>query len=195
MSKFDVSSGMLLVFGFLAVVAVSGPSYSYSQAETVVNRDELALRIGQGKPSVGVLLGMANAEGSFENGLNYGIEASFRFSEPFSTIVELSGYTTDRSTSEPGLTRTKLLAKIVYNFGGVTPVVRYSYAGAGVGPVYDNVGSVQKWNLGLAPQVGFDIPVGEEDSKFSLGANVAFLLVTGGSPNSASASGVAKYWF
>jgi hypothetical protein len=168
---------------------------SDSETQSVMDRDELVRRVGQGKPSVGVMLGMANAEGAFESGLNYGIEASFQFSVPYSAILELSGYSADRSTSEPGLTRTKLLGKVMYNFAGTTPVIRYSYAGLGLGPVYDNVGDVKRWNVGLAPQIGFDIPLGDPASQFSLGANLAILLVSGGAPSSTSAAGVAKYWF
>ncbi|MDZ4084462.1 MAG: hypothetical protein U1E10_16075 [Bdellovibrionales bacterium] len=168
---------------------------SDSETQSVMDRDELVRRVGQGKPSVGVMLGMANAEGAFESGLNYGIEASFQFSVPYSAILELSGYSADRSTSEPGLTRTKLLGKVMYNFAGTTPVIRYSYAGVGLGPIYDNVGDEKKWNVGLAPQIGFDIPLGDPASNFSLGANLAILLVSGGAPSSTSAAGVAKYWF
>ncbi|MBN8541161.1 MAG: hypothetical protein J0L82_12290 [Deltaproteobacteria bacterium] len=84
----------------------------------------------------------------------------------------------------------------MYNFAGTVPVIRYSYAGVGLGPVYDNEGSPQRWNLELASQVGFETPLSDEAaSNFSLVANVAVLLVKGGSPSSASANGVAKYWF
>ncbi len=198
MTKFAIFKGARSVLVFL--FAVGGPLLAHGQtrdgqSESVFNQEELARRVGQGKPSVGVILGMANADGTYDNGVNYGVEASFQFSVPYSAIVELSGYTATRSTTEPAITRTKLLGKVMYNFAGTVPVIRYSYAGAGIGPIYDSVGDVQKWNIGLAPQVGFDIPLGDTASNFSLGANVALLLVTGGSPSSASANGVAKYWF
>lgn len=170
-------------------------SDAQGESQALIDRDELARRVGQGKPSVGLMLGMANAEGPFEGGLHYGVEASFQFHVPYSAIIELSGHTADRSTSEPGITRTKLLGKVMYNFAGTTPVIRYSYAGVGLGPVYDNVGDVKRWNVGLAPQIGFDIPLGDPASQFSLGANLAILLVSGGAPSSTSAAGVAKYWF
>ena len=181
--------------GLGSFVVAMGPLFAHGEGQSIFNSDEVARRIGQGKPSVGVMLGVANAAGSYENGLNYGIETSFQFTVPYSAMIELSGYSAGRSTADAGLTRTMLLGKVMYNFSGTTPVIRYSYAGAGLGPVYDNVGGDQKWNLGLAPQAGFDIPVGNAASKFSLGANVALLLVTGGSPSSVAANGVAKYWF
>ncbi len=145
------------------------------------------------KPSLGVRLGMANMEGE-EEAVEYGVEFGYQPFVPLGLAVELSGYTSDSEGPDSGLTRTKLLGKGLYNFGGTIPVIRYSYVGAGIGPVYDNVENETDWNLGFQPVAGFDIPLGQAE-RISLGANVAYLLVTGDNVDAVSAAGQVKYWF
>ena len=148
------------------------------------------------KPSLGIRTGIANVEGSDEQAWEYGVEAGYQPFIPISIAVELSGYVQESDGADEGMTRTKLLGKGLYNFGGTIPVVRHSYLGAGVGPVYDNRNNEQEFNIGLAPVAGFDIPLSRRTSEYlSLGATVAYLIVTGDNADAFSANGALKYWF
>ena len=92
------------------------------------------------------------------------------------------------------LTRTRLLARGQYNFGGTIPFIRHSWVGAGLGAVWDNERNATDLNFGWAPAVGFDIPL-DEAARFSLGANANYLFVSGAKPDVFALNGVAKYWF
>jgi hypothetical protein len=179
----------------ILIAAMAAAPLAFGQTSTLPEPMR-ADTIGEQKPSLGLRTGIANTEGSEEQAWEYGIEAGYQPYVPIGLAVELSGYVQDSDGPNPGLTRTKLLGKGLYNFGGTIPVIRYSYVGAGLGPVYDNVNNDQEWNLGFSPVAGFDIPLNRAaDSRFSLGATVAYLIVTGDNPDALSANGTVKYWF
>ena len=72
-------------------------------------------------------------------------------------------------------------------------MIRYSWIGGGVGPVWDNEHSVQT-NFGTEPSVGFDVPI-DDAATYSLGANANYLFVGGSRPDVFALNAVAKYWF
>ena len=183
---------------FLACIILGFSANAFAAdigGKTSAMAEDVAERINEGKPSLGIRLGYQNSDRNFKSDLEYGIEAGFQAYGQVSAALELSGTSVDRRNNDPVLTQTRLLAKALYNFGGTTPVIRYSYVGAGLGPVLDNVSNDQKFNLGFSPQAGFDIPIGAANDRISLGANVAYLMVTSDSPSQFSMNGVAKYWF
>ncbi len=190
-SLFTIPAALLMMAGQTSFADVNDAVDSTRAAAK-----EIAQTAKEGKPSVGLRLGVAEGSGNFTEGFEYGAEVGTQVWDQVSIVAELSGTTVDRTGNKPSLTRTKLLGKGFYNFAGNIPVIKYSYVGAGLGPVYDNVVNEGKWNLGFSPQAGFDIPLSSEmQSKISLGLNVAMLYVTGGTPNTFSANAVAKYWF
>lgn len=152
-----------------------------------------AQNLEEEKVSVGVNAGSALTEGR-ANTLGYGVEAAFQPVIPLSAVLELGGYVAPASGTTPVLTRTKLLARGQYNLGGDIPFVRYSWVGVGIGPVWDNMNNSTVISLGVAPIVGFDIPI-NEDAKFSLGANANYMFVGNAKPDVFALNGVAKYWF
>ena len=197
---FDQESGldpqealfMKSIFLFAAIVA---GNFAFGQSSTLPE-PKRADSMAEQKPSIGIRTGVANVEGSDEQAWEYGIEAGYQPYVPISIAVELSGYAQESDGPDAGMTRTKLLGKGMYNFGGTTPVIRHSYVGAGVGPVYDNLNNEQDLNIGLAPLAGFDIPLAKKPSEYlSLGASVAYLIVTGNNADAFSANGALKYWF
>jgi hypothetical protein len=177
----------------ILIAAVFAVPYAFAQSSTIPS-PHAARTMDEQKPSLGIKTGIANIEGDDDQSWDYGVEMAYQAYVPVSIAVELSGVSTQSDGPNPALSRTMLLGKGLYNFGGTTPVIRYSYVGGGVGPVYDNRNGKQDWNLGLAPQAGFDIPVNDRE-KVTLGANVAYTFVTGNNPDSLSANGVMKYWF
>jgi hypothetical protein len=147
------------------------------------------------RPSIGITLGLAETDDRSNAAAGYGIEAAFQPYIPFGVAAELSGYTSGSDTGQAGLTRTKLLAKGTYNFGGTNALIRYSYTGFGLGPVMDNIANSTELLLGIEPIIGFDIPLTDWAKGFSLGGNANYLFVTGGHDNVFALNAVAKYWF
>ncbi|MBX3022913.1 MAG: hypothetical protein KF799_14660 [Bdellovibrionales bacterium] len=145
------------------------------------------------KPSIGIMGGYAETEANRRSGTNYGVEYGFQPYIPLGVAIELSGYVSPAVDNEATLTRTRLLGKANYNFGGDIPVVKNSYVGIGLGPVWDNVLNTDSLQLGIAPQIGFDIPITR--TKFSLGANANYLFVSGAKADVFALNGMAKYWF
>jgi hypothetical protein len=145
------------------------------------------------KPSLGINVGLASPESTRKSAAGYGIEFGFQPIIPFSSAIELSGFTSQHQNDQATLTRTKLLYKAGYNFGGTIPVIKDSYAALGFGPIFDNIRNRMDVELGVSPIVGFDIPI--TDSAYSLGANASYMFVGGPNNDAFALNGVAKYWF
>lgn len=145
------------------------------------------------KPSVAIFGGYSDTQTGRRNGTNYGAEYGFQPYIPLGAAVELSGYVSDHKGDVATLTRTRLLGKVNYNFGGTIPVIKNSYVGLGIGPIMDNVAHKVDVNFGIAPQIGFDIPIAS--TPLSLGANANYLFVGGAKPDVFALNGVLKYWF
>lgn len=147
---------------------------------------------------IGVRLGGANLESSFDNTMEFGAEYGYQPYIPFSVTFELSGYRSNRSDL-PDLNRSKILAKGSYNFGGSVPVLKDSFVGAGLGPVMDMFGDTAYGRLGISVQAGFDIPLTNSGNlaaqTYSVGADARYLFVSDASPDDFNLNGVVKYWF
>jgi hypothetical protein len=125
--------------------------------------------------------------------VSWGVEYALQPVVPLTSAVQLNGYASGAKGLSPTVTRTELLYKAAYNFVGDIPVVKYSYAGVALGPVFDNVRNHLDTELGVAPLLGFDIPVGM--SQYTLGANANYMFVGGPNNDVFAVNGVAKYWF
>ncbi len=150
------------------------------------------------KPHVGINVGVASPEGSFRNVPGYGIEAGYQPMIPFGLGIEVTSFSSDRSigSEQDNLNRTTALVKGTYNFGGDIPVLRESFVGLGVGPVFDSHSTWNGTHFGIAPVLGFDIPLIQAKQNYmSLGLSAQYVFVSGPSPDGFSLNGAAKYWF
>lgn len=144
------------------------------------------------RPHVGVKLGVASPEGSYNSAPEFGLDVGFQPYVPFGAGLAI---TTSRNTSQANaqdLERTSILARGTYNFGGSTPVIKNSWLGVAAGPVFRRDGT----DFGAAPIVGFDIPMREAPGSYlSLGADAKYLFISGDEADTFSVNGVVKYWF
>lgn len=182
----------ITLFSFLLVV---GPKALAQDAgvSTKTLPDAREATRSEWKPSLAVFGGMSDTESTGRAGVAYGIEYGMQPTIPFSSAIELSGNSSNSNAENPAITRTRLMIKGNYNFGGTLPVIRYSYFGVGIGAVMDNSANRVTTDLGVAPQLGFDVPL--PDTRMSLGANTNYLFVGGGKADVFALNGVAKYWF
>jgi len=143
------------------------------------------------KVHMGLNLGFNTPEGSHDTTSNLGVEVGYQPYIPFGVGAELftSQIDSDNNQDEQ---RTSLLARGTYNFGGEAPIVEYSWVGLSAGPVYaDGV-----WEVGVAPQLGFDIPATKINGQdLTLGANAKFLVTSTDSPDAFMANFAVKYWY
>ncbi|MBX9767235.1 MAG: hypothetical protein K2X47_08190, partial [Bdellovibrionales bacterium] len=127
-----------------------------------------------------------------------GVEAGFQPYIPYSAGVEFTTMSSDRSRSS-NLNRTKLLVRGNYNFGGSLPILRSSFVGGGVGPVFDSENGETVLRPALGVTAGFDVPLTSTGQiipdSFSLGANVSYLFVGNNGPDAFGLNGLVKYWF
>jgi hypothetical protein len=154
-------------------------------------------REDQRKPHIGLQLGYVNPQqGGYNSASQYGLEVGYQPYVPLAAALELSSFSSGREGGS--LRRTDLMAKGTYNFGGETPVIRYSFIGAALGPVYDSEAGQNELNLGVKFLAGFDIPLnraGVTRSKtFTLGATANYLAVANAQDNIV-VNGQLKYWF
>lgn len=179
-----------LLFTSTVVLAAENPGRStFPEPRQVEYRAER-------KPSVGIVGGIVDPQNGQSTVANLGLNFSIQPYIPFSAGFELSGYAYRPGENLPSTTRLRLLGKAAYNFGGTTPVIRHSYVGFGLGPVVDNYQNVMDVELGFAPMLGFDIPIGvEADPHFSLGATADYLFVGGAKSEIFALNGAVKYWF
>src|ERR1035437_6941611 len=109
------------------------------------------------KPSLGVFSGYTDMQNNHLNSTAYGVELGYQPYIPLGAALELSGFAINSAPGRAALTRTKLMVKGNYNFGGDIPVIKDSYVGIGIGPVWDNISHKTDVEFGVAPQLGFDI--------------------------------------
>jgi hypothetical protein len=186
---------VLKLVAALATLVAAAPALAADSAtgeSTVLTEPRPTEGMREQKPSIGLNIGYADTEAGRGTSLGYGIEYGMQPYIPFGAAVELSGYSAKGTDTQSSLTRTKLLLKGNYNFAGTVPVIKYSYVGVGIGPVWDNILARSEINFGIAPQIGFDIPLNES---YTLGANANYLFVSGAKPDVFALNGVAKYWF
>lgn len=185
----------------VAVSCISAPAFAQTDSDPkntfptpsqVTTRDEW-------KPHVGFRTGYAGTRNDFDSAVGYGLDIGFQPYIPFGVGFELSRYTTDRTVDAQNedLERTSFLARGTYNFGGQTPVIRHSYVGASIGAIFDRIDGEDSVKPGIAPVIGFDIPVAtvRESQSLTLGASAAYLIVDGSNPDVFSMNGQLKYWF
>ena len=146
------------------------------------------------RPHFGVTLGVSEPEGRYDSsgevGVNFGYQpfVPFGFGASLSTVRNLP-----QENRGPDIERTTVLARGTYNFGGETPVIRHSWLGVAMGPVFSDDGT----DFALAPIAGFDIPINQAQAKtyVSLGADARYLIVNNDQPDSLTVSGVVKFWY
>lgn len=148
----------------------------------IQNREESRIHMG-------LNMGINTPEGTRGATPELGVDLGFQPLIPFGMGVELS--TSKFSGGDDEMhKRTTLMMRGTYNFGGDTPVIRYSYFGLATGAVFLHDGT----ELGIAPVIGFDVPI-TDDHACSLGFIAKYLFVTTDDPNSLITSAALKYWF
>jgi hypothetical protein len=181
-----------------AVGVQSGAADTSGGTSRTIPRTRKPANDAETKPSLGVFAGLADtAQGERNSTVGYGVDVAFQPLIPWSAGIELSRYTAG-SDNDRDLNRNKLLFHGAFNFGGTTPVIKDSYAGLMLGPVFDEVGGRWDTEFGVAPTLGFDIPIAMDEAqqtKYTLGANANYLFVTGSNPDAFALNGMLKYWF
>lgn len=179
----------------LMIIALLASAFAYAQEEgkSTFPHPAMPKDMEDVRAHVGVLGGYQESDGAFDPTIEYGVDAGLQPYIPFSVGAELTTSSTDE------LTRTKLLGRAAYNFGGTIPVLNRSYIGAALGPVWDSDVAGQKdgVHIGWAPVLGFDIPFLKRTTEktISLGAQAKYLVVEGDSPDALIVNGAMKYWF
>jgi hypothetical protein len=200
LAKFFVSLACFgACFGTAIVSFSSSTTFAAveNDSSTGVSKTLPAIRRAEGvdetKPTLGILGGITSTADQNRIGSSIALEYAMQPVVPFGAAVELG--IADQHDQLATISRTKLLFKGNYNFGGTIPVIKNSYLGLGLGPVWDRVNGTNDVELGVVPQIGFDIPIGERPANWSLGANANYLFVGGAKSQVLALNGVAKYWF
>ena len=145
------------------------------------------------RPHIGVIAGVASPEGSYENAPLLGLNAGYQPYIPFSLGLLVTRSTNRIKGAGDDLERTTVLAQVAYNFGGNIDVIKNSWVGVGAGPIFRRDGT----DTGIAPALGFDIPIQYEanNRNVTLGASAQYLIVNSGASDAFNLNGVIKYWF
>jgi len=147
-------------------------------------------------PSIALRSGVADTDLShYDAGWGYGIELGFRPKDLYSYAFELGGHVNKSNQEAPTLTRTKLLGKGLFTTGGNLAVLKYTYIGAALGVIWDNLDNEVATEAGIAPIAGIDVPLLGDAKKLSLGGDVNYLFVSGNKPETFEVNGAVKYHF
>jgi hypothetical protein len=180
-----------------AIIGLIGSAQAQQQSTLPTPRN--AEGTAETKPHVGARLGFTNPAGTYENALEYGAEFGFQPYIPFGLGLEVNHYAADAENNVgPQIDRTKVLIRGTYNFGGTIPVIKETYLGALIGPVFDNIEGVTYGRLGTGLVLGADFPLGTSGVRsetVSLGANVNYLAVVDTDADDFTVNGAVKYWF
>lgn len=188
-------------FLFSAVLSLCCSPLAYAQTSTsTFPVPTEAETLEQRKPHIGVRLGVADSDSNYRSAAEVGIEAGFQPYIPYGLGIEVTNFTADNSTDGVGdLNRTKLLIRGTYNFGGTNEIVRRSYVGVGVGPVFDTVPGDSDMRMGTDLVAGIDFPLNSTGlvthKMFSLGATANYLFVSNSGADTFGVNGLVKYWF
>jgi hypothetical protein len=191
----------LLKFIFIAtgLAFLPGPS-AMAQTDSINGFNEVPMTLPADfmgyRPYVGLRAGMADIGGNeYDPSAEYSFEIGFEPTTKLGLAIEYSFLNTDPENSAQDLTRSKLLLKGLYNFKGRTPFIRYSYVGVGAGPVWDKNSKTTNNEFGVAPMIGFDIPIYQR-APITLGANANYLFIQDDDvPDVFAVNGAVKYWF
>lgn len=146
--------------------------------------------LGEQRWSAGVFSGINSPKGEQKSSAEYGVIIGF---EPMAAVGAGVEASTTRLNNNNDLRQTNVLLRGSYTIGGDIPVLRSSFIGAGVGPVF--VSNRVRW--AGAPIVGFDIPLSSKMHEVvSLGLEAKYLFVTNSDVANIFSSTLAlKYWF
>lgn len=177
----------------ILVLSVVVGAHTFAQSSKASVEGENALS-NMKRPHFGVTLGVSEPEGSYDSSGEIGVNFGYQPYVPFGFGASLSSVRNlPQEDREPDIERTTLLARGTYNFGGELPVIRHTWIGAALGPVFSDDGT----DFAIAPIAGFDIPINQTESKnyVSLGADAQYLIVNNDQPDSLTVSGVVKFWY
>jgi hypothetical protein len=173
--------------------------YAEAQNQSVLTTPRKSEGREEMRPHIGALIGLSNPNDDYGTNLQYGIDVGFQPIIPFSLSMEISRVQTESSDSiDKDLDRVNLLAKANYNFGGNIPVIKNSFVGAALGPIFDNYEGVTYVRLGTGLNLGADFPITSAETMqdvWSIGANVGYLLVSDTDTDTLNVAGVVKYWY
>lgn len=170
--------------GSLAAEDSQSSAATFPKAQPIYQAD-------QQRPHVGLLVGTATPEGAYKTSGEVGVDIGYQPYIPFGAGVEIST-SEHRNDRDDRIQRTYVMVKGTYNFGGATPIIKDSFVGAGFGPVFKGNGT----GVALAPLVGFDLPIYEDNTDvITLGAHAKYLLMDGSDPDSLSVNAAMKYWY
>lgn len=175
----------LCVNGFAnAQDTTEGKSSTFVKPDKPENVDEWRTHLG-------VIGGYVENDGAYNPTVEYGLDMGWQPYIPFGIGVELT------TASNDDLTRSKLLGRFTYNFGGSIALLNRSYIGGAIGPAWDSDSENEGIHLAYAPVlIGFDIPFKEvTEETLSLGMQAKYLVIEGDSPDSLIINGAMKYWF
>lgn len=188
----------LLIFalGFItpmAFAATSGGSSTLPEPRPVQSNAEY-------QPHIGIKGGVTTFDEGYPARGSFGLEAGFQPYVPFALSVEALFTDQSAKTPKPGaskVSRSHLLAKGTYNFGGETELIRYAHVGAVAGTVFDRINDANTTAFAWGPVGGMDFPIATvlDNQRISLGVELTYLFVGGGSPDNVNIDGLAKYWF
>jgi hypothetical protein len=183
----------------IALTLLTGAFTCYAQSdmsdtsESKVQTSFPESRAGEGSElrwSAGVASGINSPKGDATSSTEYGLVIGF---QPMASIGAGIEANTTRLNTDNDVRQTNVLLRSAYNIGGDIPVLRSSFIGVGLGPVF--VSSRVRW--AGAPLVGFDIPLSSKSHDYlSLGLEAKYLFITNTDVPYLFASALAlKYWF
>lgn len=180
---------MMKRFMLVLLVLTSSNAFSQTEPGPTLPLIKVVETTEESRIHMGLNLGINNPEGTRGSTPEIGFDVGFQPIIPFGASLELS---TSRFASgdDEFHKRTTMLVRGTYNFGGDTPVIRYSYVGVATGAVFLSDGT----ELGVAPLFGFDVPL-DEAHKYSMGFMGRYLFVTSKDPDSLITSLAMKFWF
>lgn len=147
-------------------------------------------------PHIGITAGAFNPEGSFKTGAEYGLNVGIQPYIPFGLGMSLT-FSSNQAKGDGvrQIDRTAVLIRGTYNFGGNITLIKNSFMGIATGPVINQDATY----FGLAPILGFDIPVREWSGKYlsylSVGAEAKYMIMSSNESDGLTVNGAIKYWF
>jgi hypothetical protein len=142
------------------------------------------------KWSAGIATGVNSPKGPAASSTEYGLIIGFQPLPNLGAGIEANSTRLDNTND---VRQTNVLLRSTYIVGGDIPVLRSTFVGVGVGPLF--ISNRVRW--AGAPLLGFDIPLSSKAHDYlSLGLEAKYLFVTNTDVPDLFASALSiKYWF
>lgn len=177
----------------LSAIASTGDAHSEEVHRSEAFPEKRSVgAVSEYQPHIGIMAGTVSSNNADSTYSEMGFDFGYQPYIPFGLGFEATGSKFEDTDGEIR-SKTNLILKGSYNFGGDVFLIKNSF----VGLAADSIILRENSDFCYGPLLGFDIPVTEDTSRshITIGANAKYLFTDDTPTEGLAVNGAVKYWF